>query len=209
MYHLPKGYLSHSAMDLWLKNPKAYRAKYYEKSHDLVTPEITFGKNVATLLEHADDSLKHVKQYSHPEYKLDFTVGGVPILGYIDSFDPEERRFLEFKTGHAPWDAVRVRKHPQLTLYSLGIQTVLGSVHDECELVWLETEKVKKQTLGLIRHEDAHSIRLTGRMEVFKREIEQWERDRMAELIVKIAAEISEDYQAYKNRPRRGSLGLR
>lgn len=209
MYSLPKGYLSHSAMELWRKNPDAYRRKYYEKGPDINTPEILFGKKIATLLENHDELVKHVKQYSHPEFQLDFQIEGVPILGYIDSFDPKKKRFLEFKTGHVAWDAVRVRKHPQLTLYSLGIEVLFGSVHPTCELVWLETEKVLTPSLGLVTHEDAHSIKLTGRIETFKRKIEQWERDKLREDIVSIAREISADYEAYKNRPRKNGLGLR
>lgn len=209
MFNLPKSYLSYSALQCWIDNPKTYRSKYYDNVSQPTTPEMFFGKKIATLLENADTSMAHIPQYSHPEYKLDVTVDGVPILGYIDSFDLEKKKFLEYKTGRQPWDAVRVRKHMQLTLYSLCIEILHGEVDNECELIWMETEKIEKPALGLIKHEDSHGIRLTGRVESFKRKIAKWERDRMRELIVQVATDISKDYEAYKNRPKKGSLGLR
>jgi hypothetical protein len=209
MYKLPKKYLSYSAIDLWLKNPAQYRKKYYENYNQPTTPEMLFGKNIALLLENADASVAHIKQYSHPEYKLDVVIEGVPFFGFIDSYDPKKKRFLEYKTGHAPWDAVRVRKHLQLPLYSLAIECLEGEVDDTCELIWMQTEKVEKKALGLVTHEDAYGIKLTGEVKSFKRKIEQWERDRLREQLVQIATDIEKDYEEYQNRPKAGGLGLR
>lgn len=209
MLYLPKKYLSYSAIELWLQSPSKYRKKYYENATSHASPEMAFGKQIALLLENADSSLAHIKQYSQPEYLLDITIEDVPFIGYIDSYEPSTHAFLEYKTGHAPWDAIRVHKHLQLSLYSLALEVLHGKVQDECELIWMQTEKIAKKQLGLTTHEESHGIKLTGVVETFPRVIKQWERDRLREQLVEIATAISEDYQTYKNRPKRGDLGLR
>lgn len=198
MYTLPKGYLSYSALDLFLKNPKQYRRKYYENAYEPTSPEMSFGKKIALLLENRDDVVSHIKQYSHPEYQLQVEIEGVPVYGFIDSFDVEKHAFLEYKTGHAPWDAVRVRKHLQLPFYAVCIEQIFGHVHPECELIWMETRKVEVPQIGLVTHGEHHGIELTGRVESFVRKIPKWERKRMRELIAKTAREITDDYCAYK-----------
>ena len=198
MYNLPKGYLSYSAIDLWLKSPKQFRRRYYENAPMLNTPELTFGKKIATLLENKDESMSHIKQYKKPEQEINMTVEGVKIFGYIDSFDPETNSLIEYKTGRNPWDAVKVRKHIQLDLYSLAIQTMFGDVNDDCELVWMETIKLPSKTCGLGTKEDAYGIALTGKVTSFPRTIKQWERDKMKDTVMSVATEVSGDYTAWQ-----------
>ena len=66
LYNLPRGYLSYSAIATWLQSPKTYRKRYYEDAPMIFTPELTFGKKFADLLENADDSVSHIKQYAVP-----------------------------------------------------------------------------------------------------------------------------------------------
>lgn len=209
MYNLPKPYLSYSAMNLWLTNKDRYRKQYYENLSSPSSPELRFGKRIADLLEHKDASMSHIEQYSVPEQPLNVTIDGVPVLGFIDSFDPVRQRFLEYKTGKQPWTQKRVDNHKQLDLYSLCIQELFNSVTDLCHLIWMQTENVEVKSVGLITHEDSHSIQLTGKVETFARVITQDERDAMRELLVTTAKEISDDYTEYlANRPRPSNIGL-
>jgi hypothetical protein len=212
-YTLPKGYLSYSAMTLWKQNKVKYREKYYgNQEYDLDTPFTRFGKDIATTLEDkkkvkAHPVLSNVPLYSTPEYPLNFEVEGVPIKGYIDSFDKRWKKIIEIKTGirtpsGAPtWDQVRVRKHDQVLLYSLGVKETLGNVHPIVKLIWIETcwkEQCKEVIFGNNTWtECGPGLDLTGHFEVFEREIREWEYDRMRSEIVKIASEISEDYSRY------------
>jgi hypothetical protein len=212
-YTLPKGYLSYSAMMLWKQNKVKYREKYYgNQEYDLDTPFTRFGKDIATTLEDkkkvkAHPVLSKVPLYSTSEYPLKFEVEGVPIKGYIDSFDKRWNKIIEIKTGirtpsGAPtWDQVRVRKHDQVLLYSLGVKETLGSVHPIVKLIWIETcwkEQCKEVTFGNNTWtECGPGLDLTGHFEVFEREIREWEYDRMRSEIVRIASEISEDYSRY------------
>lgn len=69
-----------------------------------------------------------------------------------------------------------------------------GRVQKKCRLVYMETEW---QELG---SGIGKTMRLgyTGNFQVLDRSIEQWERDRIRELIVTTAREISEDYTTWK-----------
>ena len=128
----PKTELSYSGWRLWREDKEKYRDKYYRNlpSHD--SPEMTFGKKIAKILESPEEIAKNpllqeVPRYTHPEFRLQVEMEGVRLNGFIDSFDPVSNRFLEYKTRHknykgdVPWDSVKVAKHEQLPFYSLMI----------------------------------------------------------------------------------------
>jgi hypothetical protein len=198
-YFLPKKYLSYSAISTWLSSKDRFRKQYYEGKPFQMTPELTFGKKIADLLEHGDESVQHILQYPQPEQEITTTIEGVPVFGFIDSFDPERCAFLEYKTGKEPWTQNRVQKHLQLDIYSLCIQNIFGKVDDTCHLIWMQTERVDIPQQGRITHENAYGIRMTGRVETFERTITQEERDNTRGLIVRVATEISEDFAAWKD----------
>lgn len=207
---LPKPYLSYSQWTLWRRNKEGYRARYYRNEPQHETPEMTFGKQVATLLEDTaavkdDPILSRLGRYKQSEYAVDTIIGDVPVIAKIDAFDDELNAFQEFKTGHAnkdgkiPWSPVSVRKHEQLPFYSALIETSCGTVIDLCHLLWLETQ-FKKGTMefdGHILEGGSRELELTGRIEVFPRIIRKWERKRMREMIISTAHEISDDFEAY------------
>lgn len=198
-YKLPKPYLSYSAIELWRKNPEGYRQKYYYNIEQPVTPELSFGKKIAELLEVGDESVAHIKRYPVSEQKIECIIDDVPLFGFIDSFDPERNAFLEYKTGKTPWTKTRVENHLQLDIYSVCIEEIFGSVVDECELIWMETERVEKISSGRITHEDAYGIRLTGKVASFPRTISATERNYTRMLLVDTAQQIHDDYQTFLN----------
>lgn len=198
MLNLPKKYLSYSAIDTFLKRPAEFRKRYYENAPMVVTPELSFGKMIADRLENRHESVAHIKQYPKPEQQIKVNIGGVPIFGFIDSYDPETRSFLEYKTGRKPWTQTRVDKHLQLDIYSLAIEEIFGSVTDECELIWMETAKVEKPQVGLVAHEDSYGIELTGKVNSFPRTITKGDREATRQLIVSVAEAISKDYTKWQ-----------
>lgn len=213
-YNLPRGYLSHSSMELWKQSKDRFRKKYYGSGEpDVVTAYMSFGKEVAEILEdkqrvRAHPILKKIPAYDYPEYPLEnVAVCGVPIKGFIDSFDTKKHRIIEYKTGlqtgGAPkWDAVKVKKHNQVLLYSVCIEELLGRVHPNTKLVWLETcwkERCEDRTFGnKVFKQCVPALDLTGDFKVFPRTIEEWEKDWMRNELVRIATEISEDYTRYQ-----------
>lgn len=210
-YILPKKYLSYSSISLWNKDKDAFRRKYYEGEKSVETAEMIFGKKIARLLENPAELEKHpvlnrVPRYKESEHKIDIEIEGIPVIGYLDSFCPDTFSILEFKSGHAsssgkdPWDKVKVMKHDQLPFYSLLVEEKYNKVNSECQLVWIETEFKKQQTEfdGHILERETRDLLLTGKIEIFKRKIAKWERERMRELIIKTAQEIHEDFKNYK-----------
>lgn len=210
---LPKKYLSYSAMSMWEKSPYEFRQKYYENKKPPESPEIIFGKKIAKLLEtrdvDGDPILSMVPRYSVPEHKIEVMVEDVPVLGYLDSFEPKTNSFLEYKTGRpmangaARWDRLSVAKHEQLDIYSLLIQLKYGSVDRHCKLIWIPT-RYKKELVefdGKTLEAKGNEIQFSGSPpQIFERTIYQWERDRIKEKIIRIAHEIELDWKEYRQR---------
>lgn len=205
IYGWNKNTISWSAFSTWLSSKEQYRSRYYyEERPSFQTPETMFGNHIGKKLEDGDPEVGHIEQYSHPEHRILVTVGGVKLLGYLDSFDPKKNRFLEYKTSHKNkkgehyWNAVKVAKHQQLDFYSLLIQKKYGSVQNQCKLIYMETEETPVQYKGRKFETINKGLRLNGNVKEFKRSIEQWERDVMRDEIIKVAKEIKEDYEKHR-----------
>jgi len=188
-------------MDLWARDKQAYRNRYYLNGPSYESTETLFGKKVAKMLE---DNVSHpvldrVPRYKFSEYRIKQDIDGVPFLGVIDSFSKKFKRIIEYKTGRQEWDEVRVRKHEQLVVYSLLTKLKFGMVVPLLKLVWIETHYKKEMgTIGSITCEtESNELDFTGKIKVFKREIEEWERKRMKKTIIEVANQISEDYAKF------------
>lgn len=205
-------------MELWNTSKDQFRMKYYSQdSYNFDTPYTRFGKMIAETFEDkkakkAHPVLSKIPAYSYPEFPLELEIGGVPIKGFIDSFDPKKKRIIEYKTGvkkngKPAWDTVSVKKHNQTLLYSLAVKELFGEVHPVIKLIWMETcwkEKCIEVPFGeQVITECGPHLDLTGHFEIFKRKIEDWEYDWMKSYIVKTAEAISNDYTAYQ----KNSLG--
>jgi len=197
--NLPKERLSWSAVSLWKSNKDAFRSKYYEGIEQPTSEEMIFGKKIARYLEKNDPSLAHVPRYSVPEFRIEVEIQGVPMLGFLDSFDPVQAKFKEMKTGRVHWDRVRVAKHGQLPLYMSLIRAKCGFYHPYTELVWLETARKKSVEVfgGMELVGDRGEIYLTGKVETFTRRIAKWELRLIEKDVRKVAEEVSEDYAGW------------
>lgn len=197
---LPKPYLSYSAVSTWLYSKEQFRKRYYENAPFHPTPEMIFGKKIATMLEHDHEDFSHVPRYPKSEQKLQVQLGDVLFYGFIDSFHPDELRIYEYKTGKTPWTKKRVAEHLQLDLYSAAVNSIYGDVTDECHLIWLPTERIENTNDGLKTHAEAYDIALTGEVKTFARHITPAERKAAIELLNAVAKEISEDYTNWCDR---------
>ena len=200
-YNLPKPYLSYSAIQTWLKNKDEYRARYYEDKPYTSTVYTIFGSKVHKDIE---DGKLEVKDHPIPQYtnevKMLLHIDDVPVLGYIDLLDEESLRLADIKTGlmmpdgKPRWTRAEVQKLDQLPFYQLLVKEKYGKVHRTAGLIWLVTEwETVKNGIAT-----DSNLRLTGDQHAFRRVIAQRERDRMRDLIVKVAQEVSEDYKYYK-----------
>lgn len=203
--HLPKSYLSYSALSLWKRDPIAFRAKYYDGMTQPETRYTLFGSEVHKLIEAG--GMTHVPRYKKAEYPIEVLIDGIPVMGVLDSFCPTKKAFLDYKTGirlangSARWNAVEVQKLDQLPFYSLLIKEKYGTVQATSKLVWLETMWVPSKKIlefnGVALEHFDNELALTGVVEVFKRRIDEHERMRMRSWIIESAKEISEDYASF------------
>jgi len=204
-YNLPRGYLSWSAYSLWKKSKDQYRKRYYLNEDSFETRETRFGKHVGKKVEDGESVHVDLLQYSVKEHPIVVDCEGVTLKGYIDQFNPETCSILEMKTGHlnpqgkVPWDNIKVRKHGQLPFYSLMVELKYGKVDPVVVLQWLETEfKIEETEFdGHVLKAPGSTLKLTGRIETFKRTIEPWEREKIKGDILLVAKEITEDYEKF------------
>lgn len=202
IYKLPKDYLSYSAITLWSKDKAKFRRRYYENIKDKDTVYTLFGKEVHAQIE-KDPKFAHIR-LPIAEQRMSVHIEGVPILGYIDTFDDVTCDFGEYKTailnsdGSSKWTQLTVQKHDQLPFYSLLIQEKFGKKINKTFLVWLETVfKDNVRSIGGVKLGGERELVLTGKHEIFHRKMFQYDRDRIREWIIQSAKEISDDYQEW------------
>lgn len=195
---LPKSYLSWSQMSCWMSNPKRYRLEYFESGKKLDTKYLTFGKNIATLIENGQhkELLPELETYDSPEFEIKCLVDGVPVLSKLDSYDSKRHIFREYKTGTQKWDKARVQKHDQLIFYAVALKWSTGKIPAYCDLDWIETKESGGESVDFWR-ENNKILHITGNIYTFHREFDDREFERMEQLIVKVAYEISDAYQEY------------
>lgn len=181
-----------------MSNPERFRREYFESGHKLDTKFLRFGKGIAKMIEEGThkELLPDLEVYECPEYEMRVEICGVPMLAYIDSYDPKNNVFREYKTGKHPWNQAKVQKHDQLTLYATMLKHITGKMPEYCDLDWIETKEGKTEVEDFWRTgEDV--INVTGRIVTFRREFDEREIERMEEIIKKAAEEISEAYQEF------------
>lgn len=196
---LPKPHLSWTQLSCWLSNEKRYRREYFENGKRLDTRFLTFGKNIATMIEEGrhHDLLPELEVYDTPEHKIECKVNNiVPCLSFLDSWDSKKNVFLEYKTGKHAWTKAKVQKHDQLLFYATMLKWSVGSIPEYCDLVWIETQEVQPPKVDFWQ-EDNKIIQVTGEIKSFHREFDDREIERMEELITKVAWGISDAYQDY------------
>jgi len=202
---LPKPHLSWSQMSCWLSNPNRYRKEYFESGEKLDTKFLRFGKNIAELIETGQhkDLLPDLETYDSPEYKIEARIMHiVPCLSFIDTYNAvatdivPANVFREYKTGKIPWTKAKVQKHDQLVFYATMLKWHTGNMPEYCDLDWIETKEAANESVDFWR-ESGKIINVTGRIVSFHREFDEREIERMENLIVKVAYEISDAYQAY------------
>ena len=195
---LCKPYLSWSQMNCWLTNPKRYRREYFENLAKLDTKYLQFGKGIAKMIEEGKhkELLPDLPTYAIPEYEIKVKIKDIRVLSYLDSYNPLENVFYEYKTGTQPWDQARVQHHDQLLFYATALKWYNGKIPEYCDLIWIET-RVGGMPSDDFWHENDGLVNVTGKIKSFHREFDGREIERMEDLIVRCATEISEAYKLF------------
>jgi hypothetical protein len=201
---LPKPHLSWSQLTCWLSNPARYRKEYFEDGDKLDTKFLRFGKNIAELIETGQhkELLPDLEVYDSPEFEIKCMVHNVPCLSFIDSYNKvaspwvPANVFREYKTGKIAWTKAKVQKHDQLVFYATVLKWSEGAMPEYCDLDWIETKEQADESVDFWR-DSGKIINVTGRIVSFHREFDEREVERMEQLIVKVAWEISDAYQDF------------
>lgn len=195
---LPKPHLSWSQLSCWLSNPTRYRKEYFEAGEKLDTKYLRFGKGVAELIEKGTHKtlLPDLVVYDKPEFKIETVVLGVPILSYLDTYNSADNTFREYKTGKIPWTKAKVIKHGQLVFYATALKHSTGKIPEYCDLDWIQTKEGAVEVEDFWRSNEKQ-VNVTGIIKSFHRPFDEREIEKMENLIVKVANEISEAYHKF------------
>lgn len=201
---LPKTYLSWSQMNCWMSNKERFRREYFEHTDKLDTRYLRFGKGIAEMIENNTykELLPDLIVYDTREFEIKTEVNGIPILSYLDDYDSINNVFREKKTGKSDkhgkpaWTQCKVQKHDQLVFYATALKHSRGEMPKYCDLDWIETKEGSAEVDDFWRTND-RIINVTGRIVSFHREFDEREVERMENLIVKNAYEISEAYKKF------------
>ncbi len=208
---LPKPHISWSQLLVWNTSKTRYEEEYFTAESKLKTDYLDFGSSISSQIENGtiQELLPELVVYPSIEHEIKVVVGGVPLLIYIDSFDPESTNFREYKTGKwqktkkgpkPAWDRAKVQKHGQLLFYAVGIRAKYGKMPERCHLDWIPTLEEKREEeipTGPFSSKKPRIINTTGEIFTFEREFDERELDWMEAEIVRVAHEISEAYQAF------------
>lgn len=198
-YILPKPHISWSAFSTWKANPDRFKREYFENGKRLDTRFLQFGKSIASAIEDGThkDVLPNLEVYPEVEFQINAEINGVPILSYIDSYDPEKNVFREYKTGtlRNPWTPAKVYKHGQLLFYAVALKSITGKMPEYCHLDWIITDDTKES--ASCWDKGNKQLQLTGHIKSFKRVFDEREITRMENEIAQVAGEISKAYQTF------------
>ena len=127
------------------KGKEEWYNKYILRQPTRETAEMVFGKLMADSIENGSP-LAPVTTYDTIEHKLQGTFGGIPLVGYMDTFDLKTKsRFREFKTGTKPWTQSRADKHGQIDMYLFMIYLLYGIKPEDVtvHLDWVPTVRTE------------------------------------------------------------------
>ncbi len=221
---LPKVYLSWTQLSCWMSNPERYKREYFDNGHKLDTKYLQYGKGIAQIIEDLTNNpelkkdkdwvlknfgleindervqlfFENIIVYDIPEHEIKCKVMDIPILSYLDSYNSKENVLREYKTGKIPWTKAKVQKHDQLTFYATALKWSIGKMPEYCDLDWIETkDEIVESEEGLGNSGSNKIVNITGRIISFHREFDEREIERMENLIVRCATEISAAYIKY------------
>lgn len=101
-----------------------------------------FGKNIGEKLASDPKFMPEVPRLPIYEYQVTGKIGDIDLIGYIDSFDLENKKMLEFKTGKN-WDRKKAETHGQIDMY-VAMLWQMHKIHPaewDINLVWMATEE--------------------------------------------------------------------
>lgn len=143
--------LSWSQISSFEYSPEQWYQKYVLGIESKDSPEMIFGKTVAESFE-TDSPLAPVIRYSSMEHELKGNFGGIPVIGYMDTYEPGGFKMREYKTGKKSWDQKRADSHGQIDMYLLMLYMGEKIRPEEmmCHIDWMPTQQNGDFTISFI-----------------------------------------------------------
>lgn len=148
--------LSWSAISSFEYDPEQWYAKYCLNKPQPASPAMAFGKKVAEAIENGKPPAP-LTVLSQVEHKLEAKFGKIPLIGFIDTYEPG-KRLGEFKTGKKAWTQKRADDHGQIDMYLLIIwlRDKIPPEQIECYLEWMPTQENGDFSISMIDSSKVH-----------------------------------------------------
>lgn len=201
-----KDTVSYSALSLWCKDKEGYRKHYYVGEPSFTSPYTIFGTEVHRKVEHGEIVIPKFphEDYIH-EHKVEASLAGVPVLGYLDMTHKETHAVVDLKTSKNVWTSADVQKLDQLPLYIALLREHRDFVSLWATVICLETTWVQDDvpTISVggfeVEQDSNRRLALTDRAPVvLKRRVYNYDIERVVEWVKVTAGEIAEDFKRYE-----------
>jgi hypothetical protein len=194
---LPKPYISVSQINLWYSDRQKYINRYFLNLPEEPSIYMNFGK------QFAEDTEAYIKDgiimETFPDFYIDkiqsfkgceaekeisLSINDIQVKGFIDVWDVENNRVIDFKTSGKPWTMDTLKDSLQMKVYALAM-FVNGESIPESQINWLGTKRTKD---GLSFTGESFELNHTFEMEELLKAIV---------LIEQTCKEISENYKSF------------
>ena len=131
--------LSWSQISSFEFDPEQWYKKYILGEKQEETGPLLFGKLIGERLAGDPAFLPEVPRYKHMEKKFTGRIGDIELIGYLDSFCPDKKSILEYKTSSNAkrWNQAKAEEHGQLLFYHLLVWLNYGVLPETCHLCYL------------------------------------------------------------------------
>ena len=196
---LPKKYISVSQINLWYSDRQKYIDRYFLDLPQEPSIYMDFGKRFA---EDTEAFIKNeIIMETFPDFYIDkiqsfkgleaekpisLSINDIQVVGFIDAWDRENNRVIDFKTSGRPWTIDTLKDSLQMKVYALAM-FVNGESIPESQINWLGTKRTKN---GLSFTGESHELRHTFEMDDLLKAIV---------LIEQTCKEISKVYKDFLN----------
>ena len=194
---LPKKYISVSQINLWYSDRQKYINRYFLNLPEEPSIYMDFGKRFA---EDTEAFIKNgIIMETFPDFYIDkiqafkgceaekpisLSINDIQVVGYIDAWDRENNRVIDFKTSGRPWTTHTLHNSLQMKVYALAM-FVNGDTIPESQINWLGTKRTKN---GLSFTGESYELNHTFEMDDLLKAIV---------LIEQTCKEISEVYKSF------------
>jgi hypothetical protein len=77
------------------------------------------------------------------EKEISLSINDIQVKGFIDAWDVNNNRVIDFKTSKIPWNINNLKNSLQMKVYALAM-FVNGDQIPECQINWLGTTKTRR-----------------------------------------------------------------